>query len=149
MAYYFIKGEKVMKNRKSSVKLIVLSGLFIAIGIIFPSFFHFFKIGGQVALPMHIPVILGGYFLGPLYGLLVGILTPILSSVLTGMPPISPIPMAIIMTIELGVYGFLSGLLYKKLKQNIFLSLIVVMIAGRVAAGITVAVLVNFFSYKS
>lgn len=130
-----------MKSKK-----IVLSGLFVAFGIILPMIFHQFNMGGPAFLPMHIPVLMTGLFLGPLEGLLVGIVTPILSSILTGMPPM--FPMLPIMIFELGTYGLISGYLYKKLKMNIFVSLILSMIGGRIAAGIVVYVLGTFFGLK-
>lgn len=48
-----------MYNR--ATRNIVLSALFIALGIIIPILFH--AVGmGSVFLPMHIPVILAGFF---------------------------------------------------------------------------------------
>jgi len=124
-------------------KNIVLSGVFIAIGIVLPIIFHSFNMGGQVFLPMHIPVLIAGMFLGPLYGLIVGVITPILSSVLTGMPPM--FPMLPIMIFELATYGFVSGYIYKKFTKNSYLSLIAGMIDGRITAAIVVYVLASFF----
>lgn len=51
-------------------KKIVLSGLFIALGIIVPTIFHSVNLAGAIFLPMHIPVILGGFLLGPACGAL-------------------------------------------------------------------------------
>lgn len=128
----------------NTTKKIVLSGLFIALGIVLPMFFHLFgQAAGKMFLPMHIPVLLCGIITGPIYGLAVGIITPLLSSVLTGMPPMAPVPMAVIMTFELGIYGFVSGLVFNKLKQNVFVTLISSMILGRIAAGITVGFLIH------
>ena len=53
--------------------------------------FHLAGGMGVVFLPMHLPVLLAGFFLGPRFGLLVGIITPLLSSLLTGMPPLLPL----------------------------------------------------------
>ncbi|TZE80959.1 ECF transporter S component [Calorimonas adulescens] len=132
-----------MYNR--ATRNIVLSALFIALGIIIPILFH--AVGmGSVFLPMHIPVILAGFFLDPLYSICVGALTPILSSLMTGMPPL--IPTLPIMVFELSTYSLLVSIIYKKLKQNVFTSLIVSMLAGRVVAGLVAWVLVTFFSVK-
>lgn len=128
-------------------KRIVLSGLFIAFGIVLPMIFHQFNMGGPVFLPMHIPVLLAGLFLGPIEGLLVGIITPILSSLLTGMPPL--FPMLPIMIFELGTYGFVSGYFSRKFPEKLYLSLIAGMIDGRITAGIVVFVMVNFFGVKN
>ena len=51
-------------------KKIVLSGLFIALGIIVPTIFYSVNLVGVIFLPMHIPVILRGFLLGPAYGAL-------------------------------------------------------------------------------
>ncbi|NLY44830.1 MAG: ECF transporter S component [Tissierella sp.] len=130
-----------MKARK-----VVLSGLFIAFGVLLPMIFHQFNMGGPGFLPMHIPVLIAGLFLGPMAGLLVGIVTPIISSVLTGMPPL--FPMLPIMIFELGAYGFVSGFFAEKLKMNSYVSLIAAMIVGRIAAGVVVFVLATFFGFK-
>lgn len=127
-------------------KKIVLAGLFIAFGIILPMIFHQFNMGGPVFLPMHIPVLLCGLFLGPIEGLMVGIITPILSSLLTGMPKLYP--MLVIMIFELGTYGFVAGYFNKMFPNRTFLSLIAGMIDGRITAGIVVFILVKFFGLE-
>lgn len=52
--------------------------MILAAGVLLPQVFHL--LGGAQAggmfLPMHFPVIIGGFFLGPVYGLLLGVLTP-------------------------------------------------------------------------
>lgn len=133
-------------NRKFETKEIVLSGLLLASGIILPMAFHLFGMTGPIALPMHIPVLIGGFLLSPHLALLLGILTPLISGLLTGMPVI--FPMAIIMAFELGTYGLTASLLTTKLKLTAISSLIISMIAGRIAAGLTVAVLVQLFGIK-
>ena len=82
---------------------------------------------------MHIPVILCGYVLSYKYGLLVGVITPLLRHLIFGMPSLLT---AITMAFELGAYGFFSGMLYRKMNNNIYGSLILSMILGRVVWGI-------------
>ena len=95
-----------------SVKKIVYGGLLIAIGVILPQLFHIFgQSAGQTFLPMHIPVILAGMLIGPVWGLGVAVIVPILSSLITGMPPV---PMLYFMLFELAAYAVVSGLLAKK-----------------------------------
>jgi hypothetical protein len=65
---------------------------------------------------------------------------------LTGMPIM--FPMAVIMAFELGVYGLTASLAVRKFKLSTIPSLIISMIAGRIAAGLTVAVLVQLFGIK-
>jgi len=88
--------------------------------------------------------------LGPAYGLGVGLITPLLSSILTGMPPLlTPVPMAIIMSFELGTYGMISGLLYNRFKMNMIGSLLGSMLAGRIVAGLAVVMLLYAFGVKN
>ena len=134
-------GEKMNKTKE-----IVLSGLLLASGIILPMIFHMFSLTGLIALPMHIPVLIGGFLLSPPLALLLGITTPIISGLLTGMPVM--FPMAIIMALELGIYGLTASLAARKFKLSIFPALIISMIAGRIAAGLTVALLVQLFGLK-
>lgn len=127
------------RSKKINTKDIVLSGLFIALGVLIPIFFHTVNLGGPTFLPMHIPVLLAGFTVNPAYALLVGILTPLLSSLFTGMPPI--FPMGVIMIFELGAYGFISSIIYRETRENVILSLIISLIGGRIVAGLVVAVL--------
>lgn len=133
-------------NMKITTKELVLSGLLLASGIILPMVFHMFGMMGSIVLPMHIPVLLGGFLLPPTMALLLGIITPLISGLLTGMPVI--FPMAVIMAAELGVYGIAASLCTRKLKLSLIPSLIISMVAGRIAAGLTVAVLVQLFGIK-
>ncbi|HHZ03304.1 MAG TPA: ECF transporter S component [Tissierellia bacterium] len=133
-------------NKRATIKELILSGLLLAIGIILPMIFHIFGMTGPIALPMHIPVLIGGFLLPPQLALALGIITPIMSGLLTGMPVM--FPMAIIMAVELGIYGFTASMAVRKFKLSPIPSLILSMIAGRIAAGLTVAVLVQLFGVK-
>lgn len=123
-------------------KELTLTSVFIAIGIVLPSVFHAFNLGGKVFLPMHIPVLMCGLLVGKRYGFLSGILIPLLSSILTGMPPIFPV--AVIMSIELGTYGYVAGLL--KDKMSIYFTLIVTQIIGRCMGALATFVILGFAS---
>ncbi len=81
-------------NRQITTKELVLSGLLLASGIILPMIFHMVSLTGPIALPMHIPVLIGGFLLSPQIALALGVLTPVLSGLLTGMPVM--FPMAVI-----------------------------------------------------
>lgn len=131
------------------VKTLALTALFIAIGIILPSVFHAFG-AGSVFLPMHIPVLLCGLICGPFWGLAAGIITPILSSMMTGMPPAGILPS---MVCELAAYGFFSGLFIRiihtpKTIVNLYASLILTMIIGRVIAGMLNAIVFKAGAYS-
>ena len=130
---------------KNNTRNLVYAALFLAIGLILPSIFHMFGMGaGKVFLPMHIPVLLAGFFLGGKYGLMVGAVLPIFSSIVSGgMPPIYPV--AISMSFELIAYGFITGYLYKNKKVNIYASLLIAMLVGRVVSGVVQGILLGFF----
>lgn len=133
-----------------NTKKLVLSGLFIALGVVLPMAFHSIPNAGSIFLPMHIPILLCGLLCGPLYGLGCGILTPIVSSLLTGMPPMAILPS---MLCELAVYGLLSGLFMHILSFSnrliqIYISLIASMIAGRIIYGILNALIFRFGAYS-
>jgi hypothetical protein len=83
---------------------------------------------------MHIPVLLIGLICGPLYGAIGGAIIPCLSSLLTGMP--ATYPMLPIMSGELITYGIISGYLRKKTKLNVYPSMLIAMISGRIIYGI-------------
>ena len=130
----------------TKTKELVLSGLLIALGLVLPMAFHLFNAGGPVFLPMHIPVLLGGMILSPIFALLVGVLTPIVSNLLTSMPPL--MPMLPIMIVELGLYGLIASILRKKLNLYVFISLIVSMIRGRIGPGLVVYVMTSVFDVQ-
>lgn len=125
-----------------SVRKLVICAVFIALGLLFPMFFHLIGLtAGQIFLPMHIPVLICGFVCGPVYGLVCGLLTPLLSFLITQMPPL--VTIAVSMSLELATYAFVSGFLYRrlgKLRANIFISLLCAMLAGRVVGGICSAV---------
>ena len=118
------------------IKKLTLTAMFLSLGIVLPMLFGQVPQIGSMLLPMHIPGILCGYVLSYKYGLLVGVITPLLRHLIFGMPPLLT---AITMAFELGAYGFFSGMLYRKLKKNIYLSLILSMLLGRVVWGIASA----------
>lgn len=133
-------------NRKITTKELVLGGLLLASGLILPMMFHMVSLTGPIALPMHIPVLIGGFLLSPQLALALGFLTPVISGLLTGMPVM--FPMAVIMAVELGIYGLTASIATRKFKLSVIISLIISMITGRIAAGFTVAALVQLFGIK-
>lgn len=136
-----------MSNR-INVHEIAFAGLFIALGVIVPQAFHLFgMIGGQIFLPMHLPVLIGSAILSPGVALMLGVLTPLLSSALTGMPVLYP--MGVIMMFELGTYAFITALLHSKFNFNSYINLILAMVAGRIVAGLVVAVLFIGFGFQT
>lgn len=131
---------------RNNTKKLVIAGLLLAIGIIVPSIFHLTALPGKMLLPMHIPVLIGGFLLPPWLALLLGMLTPFLNSLITGMPLL--FPNGIIIIFELGIYGLIASLTYRKLKLPSIISLIISMIAGRIMAGLVVFILATFFAVE-
>jgi len=122
--------------KKSMTKKLVLSGFFLALGLVLPFLTAQIPSVGSMFLPMHIPVILCGFVCGWPSGLAVGLILPVFRSLLFGMPPM--FPTAVAMMFELAAYGLMTGLLYQLLpKKNIsvYISLIISMIAGRIVWG--------------
>jgi hypothetical protein len=99
--------------------------------------FHSIPNGGQVFLPMHIPVLLCGMLCGWPYGLACGLIGPALSCLLTGMPLPAMLPG---MLVECAVYGCASGLLLRYIRTgncyaDLYICLISAMAVGRIATG--------------
>lgn len=132
-----------MKINKHELNKIVLAAMFLSIGMILPLITSQIKEIGDTLLPMHIPVMLCGFICGWKYGFFIGMVLPLIRGVVFGMPPLYP--NAIWMAIELSVYGFVIGFLYGKLNlknvKGIYISLLSAMILGRIAWGISKAVL--------
>lgn len=128
-----------------NTRKLVTSALMIALGLLLPFVTMQIPLFGKMLLPMHIPVILGGFMCGGVYGAIVGAVLPLLRSVLFGAPPMMPV--AIAMSVELMIYGLVSGLLFQKIrsvKYSIIITLIITMVVGRIAWGLTMA---GLFSY--
>ena len=127
-------------TRHFSVRTLTTIGLLLAIGLLLPLVFHslFGAAGGQMFLPMHYAVLLGGLLLGPVAGAFLGIATPLLSTLMTGMPAVAILPP---MVVELAIYGLIAGFAHHHWKLVPFWSLLLAMAAGRIALGLTVAVL--------
>ncbi|MBE6987701.1 MAG: ECF transporter S component [Ruminococcaceae bacterium] len=135
---------------KNQVKQMVLTALFIAVGVVLPQAFHAIPNAGSVMLPMHIPVLLAGLVCGPVFGLACGIITPVMSSLITGMPGMAYLPA---MLCELAIYGLVSGLVTKVVKTgkpivDIYAALITSMLAGRVIYGIVNALIFRAGEYS-
>ncbi len=134
----------------NNTKKLVMTALFIAIGVVLPQAFHMIPNAGSVILPMHIPVLIAGFFVGPVYGLACGILTPLLSHLIFGMPPAPVLPG---MLCELAVYGLMTGLLNQVVKSDnaivkAYIVLIGAMLCGRVTYGILNALIFRAGSYS-
>ena len=130
--------------------------MFIALGIVLPFVTMNIPEIGNMLLPMHIPVLLSGFILGPVYGMVVGFVTPLLRSVMFSAPIFYP--KAIVMSFELLTYGLISGVFYHIIFNrrskliNIYISLILAMVFGRVTYGVVQSIIglveMNKFTFK-
>lgn len=124
-------------KEKNKTQIMVLAAMFLAIAFVMPFLTGQIPQIGAMLCPMHLPVILCGFLCGAPWGFIVGLVAPILRSVVLGMPPM--FPTAVCMAAELAVYGLVSGALYQRLskkKSNIYISLILAMLSGRIVWGI-------------
>ncbi len=126
-------------------KRLVVSALFLSLGMVLPLLTAQLKEIGDTLLPMHIPVMLCGLICGPVYGGIVGLVLPFLRSFVFGMPPL--FPNAVWMAFEMAAYGFVIGAMNTKKRKNkisqIYLSLVAAMLSGRIVWGIAKAVLLG------
>ncbi len=134
----------------SSTKKLTMSAMIVTIGIILPILIRMIPNGGILFSPMHIAPLLAGLVVGPVYGIVVGVLCPILNNLISGMPQGLTL---IAMCFELPAYGFVSGLFMALLKNKdskvqVYASLIVAMLAGRVVGGIVQALLLGAQNYS-
>jgi len=133
-----------------NTKKLILTAMFIAIGIVLPLAFHTIPNAGRIFLPIHIPVLLCGLIIGFPYGLACGIITPLLSSLIVGTPPAAMLPA---MVCELAAYGAITSLLMrflpvKNLFAKIYISLLGAMLVGRVLFGLINAVILFAGNYS-
>lgn len=121
----------------SPARNVVLAALFLALAFVLPMLTGHVPQIGSMLCPMHFPVLLTGFVLGGPWGLAVGFIAPLLRSVLFGMPPL--FPTALSMAFELATYGFVSGVVYRKVRHTLpmtFVTLLTAMVAGRIVWGV-------------
>ncbi|MBO4981180.1 MAG: ECF transporter S component [Lachnospiraceae bacterium] len=132
-------------KKNSALLNLVLSAMFLAIGLILPFFTGQVPQVGKMLLPMHIPVILCGLICGWPYGLTVGLILPLLRSFLFSAPILYPT--AVAMAFELAAYGGVVGFLYGKSRWkcivSLYRSMLLAMVAGRVVWGIAMVILLG------
>ena len=135
-APFFVWKEHKMK-RKNDIRKLTLAAMFLALAFVMPFLTGQIPQIGSMLCPMHIPVLLCGFFCGAPWGLAVGVIAPLLRSFTLGMPPM--FPTAFCMAFELAAYGFVSGFLYQLFPKKIpfiYVVLIISMLCGRIIWGI-------------
>lgn len=134
----------------SNIKKSIITAVCIALCYVIPLMFHGIQNAGSIFCPMHIPVFICGLICGWQYGLLCGIAGPALSSALSSMPPVAILPS---MMVELAAYGTAAGLMMKLVRTkstyaDLYISLIVAIVCGRVLAGLAKALIFARGSYS-
>ncbi len=140
----------------SRVRYITRCALFCALGALLPQAFHVFGVGaGQTFLPMHIPTMCAGLFMGTTAGAVTGAVSPLLSSLLTGgsMPTLVKLPF---MMLELAAYGAASATTFSCLKKTRLplwprtaLSVLAAQIVGRAVNLLCTVLVVHLFGVTS
>ena len=134
-----------MMKQRNEIRKLTLSAMFLAWAFVMPFLTGQIPQIGSMLCPMHIPVLLCGFFCGAPWGLAVGIIAPLLRSFVLGMPPL--FPTAFCMAFELAAYGFAAGWLYRKLTgkiMSVYIALIGAMVAGRLIWGLVMLCCVGF-----
>ena len=124
------------KTAQTPIRRLTWSAMCLALCLLLPFLTGQIPQIGSALCPMHLPVLLAGFLCGPWWALVTGLAAPLLRNLLFSMPPLLT---AIAMSFELGTYGVVSGLLYRRLPKNlagIYISLITAMITGRIVWGI-------------
>lgn len=137
-------------KKMSPVKKSIITAVCIALCVVLPQAFHAIPNAGSIYCPMHITVLLCGLICGWQYGLLCGIAGPLVSALITGMPPAAVLPG---MLVECAAYGALTGLMMqlvhtKKVYPDLYISLLVAMLGGRIISGIAKALIFSAGSYS-
>ena len=127
-----------------SLKKMLLSAMFLALGLVLPFFTGQIQQIGNMLLPMHLPVFLCALICGWQYGAAVGFIMPILRFALFFMPRM---PGALAMAFEMATYAFVAGFFYSRARwqctRMLYRCLIVAMIAGRVVWAAAMIVLLG------
>ena len=131
-----------MNTNTIRIQKLVLAALCLALCMVLPFLTGQIPEIGNMLCPMHIPVLLCGFLVGPFWGAVVGLIAPILRSLLFGMPPLFPTATA--MAMEMLFYGGMTGLMHLIMPRKswaLWVSLAISMLVGRVMWGFTMFLL--------
>jgi hypothetical protein len=124
------------------LRALLFQALLICAAVVLPAVAHLSGAPVRILLPMHWPVLLAGLVYGWRGGGAVGLLAPGVSFAITGFPVAAVLPA---MTVELAVYGLLTGLLVDRTRLGRFVSVALALAAGRLAF-IAVAILTGYLA---
>lgn len=136
--------SKVRPDTLSKARELSLAGLLGALGLLLPIGFHALGWGGKIFLPMHLPILVGGFLLNASIAGSLGLIVPLLSAVLTGMPPLAP-PVAPLMAIELLIKGSVASFAYRRLRLPLAAALLLALISDWLVLALAAFGLAEFF----
>ena len=110
-----------------SKKAILGQFCYLTLALVIPTITHRLGLSYLVAQPMHWMILFAGLTYGPISGLILGVSIPVVSFLISGMPLAAMLPL---MIPELAVYGFVTGILKKKITA--FGAAAVSLLAGRI-----------------
>lgn len=120
----------------TDIRLYVFISIFVALDVAVPWALHqIHPLIGPTFLPMFFFALMAGLLLGWRVGLLVGFLSPLISFSLSGMPVLGILPQVVVHN---SILGLSAGLLRGTFRINLVLSLLIAIIIGRLALGLTV-----------
>ena len=132
--------RKSVINLSKEAAFILLT---IVCAVILPQIFHavgiLLGIGGtlgQIFLPMYIPVLILGFYRGPVSGAVTGLIAPLVSFAITEMPSAALLPF---ITLELVAIGLLAGI-FSKVKLPAVLRVLSVQLMAKAVRLVAVAI---------
>lgn len=131
------------KNTNLIMARVICSATFLLLAILLPFLTSKLPAVGLWEMSMQFSVILCGFVCGPVWGMAVGAIAPILRYFIFGSPDL--MPEGLVMAFQLLTFGFLAGLLYRKLEKNLFyiyVSLVTAMVGGRIVWAIVMFILI-------
>jgi hypothetical protein len=129
--------------KETELRQIPLTSLLAVAGIILPQFFHLLGLG-SVFLPMFLPVMLGALILSWRFAITLAAITPLASFFISGMPPLTP-PILPVMLTELILISSLLSLVHVHLHKNMWLALVVAILADRLFLFVIVFFIASWF----
>ena len=126
-----------MSSKRNYLIRLATAAMLLAVAFLLPFLTGQIPKLGNMLCPMHLPILIAGFFCGPVLAAVVGATAPLLRSLTLGMPPLFPTAAA--MSFELATYGAIAGILYsflRKKKWGVYASLLGAMIGGRIVWGI-------------
>ena len=124
---------------------LIIAALFDAWGLAMPALFHAFGLGA-VFLPMFIPLLIMGFFVGPAAAALNAFMVPLISALLTGMPPLYP-PLAVIISLETTALSATAALCYRTAGWNMWVSMFAAIAAERLVLAVAAVWIAPLFAF--